>query len=99
MIRRRLIPRTESDLVRTPEAAPRELDRLSRRPLSPPTSPPTPQRQPPTRPTVRPKQARSARETLLRDLSSAVGVRRAILLSEILGPPVALREPPDPRSG
>jgi len=92
MIRRRLVPRSEPDLVRTPEAAPRELDRLSGRPLSP-------QQRPPTRPTVRPEQARTAHETLLRDLSSAAGVRRAILLSEILGPPVALREPPDARSG
>lgn len=99
---RRLLLGSEQDRLTTRETAPLELaSPRPRRPPPPSTSPPTPSqpRTPVSRPVAGTSQAPSARASLLRDLSTPAGVRRAVLLAEILGRPMALREPRDGPAG
>ena len=93
---RRLFDRAAREMFPEPPLIRREPIRRTVQP--PPRTPDWESQAPPRRlpaPAAAPRTSGASR-TLIRELSTREGLRRAFILSEILGPPVSMR---DPREG
>jgi hypothetical protein len=92
---RRLFEQARRELLPEPPTIRREP---IRRPTQPPPRAPNRESQaPPHRPSLPVASTRTSDATraLIRELSTRDGLRRAFVLTEILGPPVSMRDPRD----